>query len=130
MKKIIVLSLLFVSLFLLLGNTANAGETYVDKAKNAVKELNAGEDKWIEIQSIILPFNLPVNSGVTSKGNPKYWFTLKGIGDVSISIANYKKYTDQSESIELVKWQKGNKYRYTTRAKGKSNVDLTKIFEK
>lgn len=97
------------------------------KAPEVVNEV---EDKWIEIQSITLPFELPVNTGTTAKGNPKYWFTFSGIGDVSISATNYKKYSSKSEYIELVKWQKGNKYKYTTRAKAKANVDLTKLFQK
>lgn len=97
------------------------------KAPEVVNEV---EDKWIEIQSITLPFELHVNTGTTAKGNPKYWFTFNGIGDVSISATNYKKYSSKSEYIELVKWQKGNKYKYTTRAKAKVNVDLTKLFQK
>lgn len=97
------------------------------KAPEVVNEL---EDKWVEIQSITLPFELPVNTGTTAKGNPKYYFTFNGIGDVSISATNYKKYSAKSEYIELVKWQKGNKYKYTTRAKAKPNVDLTKLFQK
>ncbi len=87
------------------------------------------KDKWVEVQSIVLPFDLPVNSGVTTKGNPKYWFTFKEIGDVTISATNYKKYSTKSERIELVKWQKSSKYRYTTRAKEKANIDLTKLFK-
>lgn len=96
----------------------------------APEAVNKVEDKWIEIQSITLPFELPVNTGTTAKGNPKYYFTFNGIGDVSISATNYKKYSAKSEYIELVKWQKGNKYKYTTRAKAKANVDLTKLFQK
>lgn len=122
MKRIIIFIL---SIFVL--TTIN---TNYARAIEAPKEVNADEDKWIEIQSIVIPFDLTVNSGTTPKGNPKYWFTIQGIGDVSISVANYKKYSQKSEYIELVKWQKGNKYRYTTRAKSKGNIDLTKIFEK
>ena len=124
MKKIItlILSILVLSIF-----TNYAGEV---KAPGVVNEDNKVEDKWVEIQSTIIPFDLEVNSGVTSKGNPKYWFTFNKIGDVSLSVSNYKKYIAKSEQIELVKWQKGNKYKYTTRAKAKANVDLTKIFEK
>lgn len=124
MKKIItlILSILVLSVF-----TNYAGEV---NAPEVVNEDNKVEDKWVEIQSTIIPFDLEVNSGVTSKGNPKYWFTFDKIGDVSLSVSNYKKYIAKSEQIELVKWQKGNKYKYTTRAKAKDNVDLTKIFEK
>ena len=101
MKKIIILLL---SIFILTGNNiVNA------KATEVLQEVNADEDKWVEIQSVVIPFNLTVNTGTTTKGNPKYWFTIKGIGDVSISAANYKKYSEQSEYIELIKWQKGNK---------------------
>lgn len=100
------------------------------KEVKAPEVVNEVEDKWIEIQSIVLPFELPVNTGTTAKGNPKYWFTFNGIGDVSISATNYKKYSTKSGYIELVKWQKGNKYRYTTRAKAKDNIDLTKLFQK
>lgn len=122
MKRIIIFIL---SIFLLTGINTNYA-----KAIEAPKEVNANEDKWVELQAVVIPFDLTVNAGTTSKGNPKYWFTINGIGDVSISAANYKKYSEQSEYIELVKWQKGTKYRYTTRAKGKNNIDLTKIFKK
>lgn len=100
------------------------------KAAEAPQVVNANEDKWVEVQSVVLPFELHVNTGTTTKGNPKYWFTFNSIGDVSISATNYKKYSAKSEYIELVKWQKGNKYRYTTRAKAKVNVDLAKLFQK
>ena len=122
MKRIIIFIL---SIFLLTGINANYA-----KAIEAPKEVNANEDKWVELQAVIIPFDLTVNAGTTTKGNQKYWFTIKDIGDVSLSSANYKKYSTKSEYIELVKWQKGNKYRYTTRAKGKDNVDLTKLFQK
>lgn len=122
MKRIIIFILSIFVLTTINTNYARAIET--------PKEVNANEDKWIEIQSVVIPFDLTVNSGTTAKGNPKYWFTIQGIGDVSISVANYKKYSQKSEYIELVKWQKDNKYKYTTRAKGKDNIDLTKIFEK
>lgn len=102
-------------------------ESYAREVKEN-KEVKMVDDKWTEIQSITLPYDLPINSGTTAKGNKKYWFVIKGIGEVSISEANYKKYCKKTEYIELVKWQKSNKYRYTTRAKAKDNVDLTKLF--
>ena len=99
------------------------------KAPKASEVVNEVKDEWIEIQSITLPFELPVTKIATTKGF-KFYFTFDGIGDVSISATNYKKYSTKSEYIELVKWQKGNKYKYTTRAKAKANVDLTKLFQK
>ena len=123
MKKIIMFLLA-----LTLVTTYNI-ESYAREVKED-EVVNQDKDKWIEIQSITLPFDLPITSGITAKGNPKYWFTFKDIGEVSISAANYKKYSKKTEYIELVKWQKGNKYKYTTRAKSKANIDLTKIFEK
>lgn len=123
MKKIIMFLLA-----LTLVTTYNI-ESYAREV-NEDKVINQDKDKWVEIQSITLPFDLTISSGTTTKGNPKYWFTFKDIGEVSISTTNYKKYSKKTEYIELVKWQKGNKYKYTTRTKGKANIDLTKIFEK
>lgn len=102
-------------------NTANAQSFATEVADKTTR--------WIEVQSVVVPFDLPVNTGTTSTGKPKYWFTFKEIGDVTISATNYKKYTSKSEYIELVKWEKGDKCKYTTRAKSKSNIDLTKLFK-
>lgn len=121
MKKIIIL---LISVFML----ALPATSYANAVEDS-KEANVNKDKWIEIQSVVIPFDLTVNSGTTSSGNQKYWFTFENIGNISISVTNYKKYSEKSEYIELVKWQKGNRYKYTTRAKGKSNIDLTKMFK-
>ncbi len=106
------------------------GATYANTYDNIlpVKETTTSE-KWIEVESVVIPFGLEVNKGVTTKGNPKYWFVFKEIGTVSLSANNYKKYMDKTDYIELVKWQKGNKYKYTTRLKGKANITLSNLFK-
>lgn len=121
MKKIIIFIL---SIFVLTAVNINNA-----RGAEALQVINANEDTWVEIQSVVLPFELPVNKTATAKGF-KFWFTFNGIGDVSISATNYKKYSTKSEYMELVKWRKGNKYRYTIRAKAKVDVDLAKLFEK
>ena len=126
MNKIIILAL---SAFVLFSNNAKAVEK---ESINIVRDNNEvqANDKWIELQSVIIPFDLNVKQTTNSNGNPKYWITFKNIGDVTISAINYKKYSEKTEKMELVKWGKNNKVKYTIRAKGKDNIDLTKLFEK
>ena len=92
-------------------------------------EQTESTEKWVEIEAVVIPFNIEVHEGVTKNGNPKYWFVFNQIGTVSLSASNYKKYVNKTDYIELVKWQKGNKYKYTTRLKSKANVNLNSIFK-
>lgn len=115
MKKIIVIAVALLSVF---GATAQTTK----------------ESPWKEIQTIEIPAGQPIHAGVTSKGNPKYWFTFGDL-DVTVSESNATKYKAGEVTLLLVKWQHKEtlKVRYTTRQKKAAkketpNLDLTKLF--
>lgn len=115
MKKIIVIAVALLSVF---GATAQTTK----------------ESPWKEIQTIEIPAGQPIHAGVTSKGNPKYWFTFGDL-DVTVSESNATKYKAGEVTLLLVKWQHKEtlKFRYTTRQKKAAkketpNLDLTKLF--
>lgn len=115
MKKIIVIAVALLSVF---GATAQTTK----------------ESPWKEIQTIEIPAGQPIHAGVTSKGNPKYWFTFGDL-DVTVSESNATKYKAGEVTLLLVKWQHKEtlKFRYTTRQKKATkketpNLDLTKLF--
>lgn len=98
----------------------------------------ATESEWIEVQSVVIPFNTELHEGVTKSNNPKYWFEFEGIGKVSVSASNAIKFKERSTTLMLIKWfnQSSNKYRYTTRQKGGSSVrkeipdiDISNLFK-
>lgn len=115
MKKIIIITVALLSVF---GATAQTSK----------------ESPWKEIQTIEIPAGQNIYAGVTSKGNPKYWFTF-GELDVTVSESNAAKYKAGEVTLLLVKWQHKEtlKFRYTTRQKkaekkSTPNVDLTNLF--
>lgn len=100
----------------------------------AVAQQTKKESPWKEIQTIEIPAGQPIHVGVTSKGNPKYWFTFGDL-DVTVSEANATKYKAGEVTLLLVKWQhkETRKFRYTTKQKKvvkkeTPNLDLTKLF--
>lgn len=100
---------------------------------------NAQETKkvspWVEVQQVDIPAGQNLQEGVTKNGNPKFWFTFKAIGDVSVSPGSASKYKKGEVTLVLVKWEnkENGKFRYTIRQKERAvsvtpNVDLNNIF--
>lgn len=71
---------------------------------------------WIERDSIIMPFDLEVHTGVTKNGKTIYYFIIEEVR-VMISSTNYQKYINKEAQILLVEWYNPEKdlFKYTTR---------------
>lgn len=88
---------------------------------------------WKEVQVVEIPAGQTIYEGVTSKGNPKYWFEF-GELKVNVSSNSATKYKSNTATLLLVKWQhqETGKYRYSTRqkreVKNTPNVDLNSLF--
>lgn len=100
----------------------------------AVAQQTKNESPWAEIQVVEIPAGQPIHAGVTSKGNPKYWFTFGDL-DITVSRSNATKYKSGEITLLLVKWQHKNtgKYKYSIRQKERAkkntpNVDLNSLF--
>lgn len=107
----------------------------------AIGNLNAqdksekkSKSSWEVSQTVELPANVKIFTGVTKSGNPKAWVELPDIGKVTVSPTNAEKYKAGEIKLELVKWKDKDKIKYTIRKLGGrgnkqvSDVDLSKLF--
>lgn len=92
------------------------------------------KSSWEVSQTVELPANVKIFTGVTKSGNPKAWVELPDIGKVTVSPTNAEKYKAGEIKLELVKWKDKDKIKYTIRqlggrgSKQVSDVDLSKLF--
>lgn len=92
------------------------------------------ESPWAEIQAVEIPQGQRIYEGVTTNGNPKYWFEF-GELKVNVSPGSAIKYKEGATKLLLIKWQhkETQAIKYSTRQKERAkkntpNIDLNNLF--